>query len=144
MTMSKSGVRSAKSGRSGSRSLQVSWRPGSASIAVSRPGSSIWPAVGNVVRVTSPWGALLKFSHRASARSSAIATSVAVLASARPAPVRFTPRPERSVRGIPASRSSTLSCCDTAETVRFVAAATAVMLPRSESSLSSSSRLTSM
>ena len=58
--------------------------------------------------------------------------------------VSATPRPLRSNSTTPASRSSTLSCCETAETVREVAAATAVIVPRSASSRSSSRRWTSM
>ena len=44
----------------------------------SKPGSSIWPPVGKMVSVTSPRGCSTNSSQTASARSIAIATSVAV------------------------------------------------------------------
>ena len=61
-----------------------------------------------------------------------------------PARVSRTPRPWASTSGTPASRSAERSCWDTADGVRYVAAATPVRVPRSASSRNSSRWRTSM
>ena len=113
-------------------------------IRVSRPGSSISPPVWKVAIRTCPPGRSMYSRHRPSARSTATAISVAVSASARPAAVSATPRPAGSIRVYPASFSSTFSCWETADGVICIASATAPTVPRSDNSLRSPSRRTSM
>ena len=93
---------------------------------------------------TSPWGASRNASRSRWTRAIASATSTAPSARILPARVSRTPRPWASTSGTPAARSAERSCWDTAEGVRYVAAATPVRVPRSASSRSSSRWRTSM
>lgn len=110
MTTSKSVVRPTNSSSWMILSWHTTWSSGLFSSESSSGGRMRRAADGKLSSVTVPVGRCLNSSQTAWDSAIATATRSALSANARPASVRRSPRPTRSVRGIPDSRSSSLSC----------------------------------
>jgi inner membrane transporter RhtA len=97
-------------------------------MAVANPATRTVP-LGSASGPRSSWAA-----------STAARIRTACSASRRPAGVSRTRRPAGSMSGVPISRASTASCCDTVEVVMPSTSATVRMEPSRDSSASNSSR----
>src|SRR6185437_9021985 len=123
----------------------MSSRPGWSRPRATRAGGRMVCATDGKAPMRSRPARLARVAASAADASSRTAkTDPAWRARTTPAGVSATRRPERSSSGTPASRSSAASCCDTADGVYASASATAVIVPRWESSNSRRSRRTSI
>ncbi len=101
--------------------------PGAVRARVASAGATTRPIpVANAASVTVPAEPPLYAASSASARSSWARTAWVWPSRISPAAVSRTPLAPRSTRRCPVSCSSAASCCETAEGVRYNAAAAAV------------------
>ena len=115
--------------------------PGSAPAVAAAVITNARIALVNEAMRTVPAGASRSALRSSSAAPMRSRIARAWAASATPASVSATARPWRSSSAVPLSRSSTASCCDTADGLIDAATATARTVPRLSSWISRRSRL---